>query len=205
MKDLEKRHKYLDGLDLIPHKHHVVGQLRIVRDTSDTVNYDSEAFMVGTEVTYINKNTPARQKQDLLNSKLLAQLAANKVADKLDDSEAWYKKYIEVLENLGFSISEFQFIDTSNSSFDLRVDKALIELVGAILSQNEVVALKATMDALKSLEDKDGKVTLFSQTVSDQKGGHFQVSTGKMNENGNAEVSMGAFYTHKHDDRGNFL
>lgn len=204
MKDIEKRHKFLDTLEMIPHKNHE-GLLRARRDVTEIVDYEGEAFMVGSEVTYINKNTPSRQKQDLLNSKLLAQLAANKVADKLTDSESWYKKYIEVLENVGFAVSEFQFIDSSKSSFTLRVDKALIELVGVILSQNAVVGLKATMDALKALEDKNGKLTLFTQNVTDDKGGRFQISAGDINENGNATVSMGAFFTEKHDDRGNFL
>lgn len=208
MKNHKQRHEYLENLGMVPHHHQdeVDGlSVGMAKDENPQIDWSAEAYMVGTEITYINKGTPSRQKQDLLNTKLLAQLAANKVADKLSDSETWYKKYIEVLENVGYAIDEFQFIDSSKSSFELKVDEALIELIGAILTQNEVLGLKATMDALKSLEGEDKKVTFFTQNVTDERGGRFQISSGKINNNGNLVVSMGAFFTHKHDDRGNFL
>lgn len=200
MKTLQNRHEFLSDIEMVPHK-----MTPINVKVTPPKDFDGEAYMVGSEVTYIQKNTPARQKQDLLNSKLLAQLAANKEADKLSDAETWYKKYIEVLENIGYAINDFQFVDSSKSSLQLRVDKELIELIGAILTGNEIIGLKAAMDSLKSLEDENGKITLFNQNVTDEKGGKFQISAGKINADGNLVVSMGAYYTHKHDDRGNFL
>jgi hypothetical protein len=46
--------------------------------------------------------------EDVMNSTLLAQLAANKKTDRLTDPAGWYEAYRDVLENLYWTTTSFQ-------------------------------------------------------------------------------------------------
>ena len=70
--------------------------------------------------------------EDVLNSTLLAQLAANKKFDREQDSRNWYTFYKTVLENVGWTLQGFGFTQFNVSGGSFSCDKAVLEILTAI-------------------------------------------------------------------------
>lgn len=62
----------------------------------------------GSLVSFVSSLT-GEQKQDVLDSSLLAQLAANKKYDRESDTDKWYKEYTNVMQMLGWVMQGFKF------------------------------------------------------------------------------------------------
>jgi hypothetical protein len=130
---------------------------------------------------------------DVLNSTLLAQLAANKKFDRENQTKEWYGFYRNVLENIGWVIQEFDFTRYSDSSSSFSVDEIVIKLLAAIATQNDIAVVAETLEAVKALGGDDGRVKLFDQNSSKLTKGNFQISVAN-DADGVVVMKMGAFY-----------
>jgi hypothetical protein len=84
-----------------------------------------------------------RQSQaDVLNSMLLAQLAANKKFDREADTVGWYGFYHDVLENLGWVVQQFAFSKYDVAGSTVTVDKVVREVLAAIATENGAAVVK---------------------------------------------------------------
>lgn len=134
-----------------------------------------------------------RQSQaDVLNSMLLAQLAANKKFDREKDTAQWYAFYHDVLENVGWVVQQFAFARYEVSGTTATVDKAVIDLLAAIGTENAAAVAKSTIDALKALSSDDRRFTLFKQSAHSARTGNFQVANCS-NVGDVLKMSLGAF------------
>jgi hypothetical protein len=113
---------------------------------------------------------------DVLNSTLLAQLAANKKFDRENDTENWYKFYRDVLENIGWVIQGFDFDKFSTSGGDFTVDRVVLDILAAIATSDELSTVLATINALRSLSDGDDRLVLFESSSHSSQKGNFQVA-----------------------------
>ncbi len=89
----------------------VLGSGRLWRPSEGTAFGDVErqkrsAFVVAASVVAFSDGVFGQQKEDLLNSTLLAQLAANRKYDRERDTHNWYLLYRSVLEQVGWSIEK---------------------------------------------------------------------------------------------------
>ena len=138
-----------------------------------------------------------QNKADVLNSTLLAQLAADSAFSKdkhgYYDVQAWYTKFSEVLLNLGWisQVTYFQKYQTKGKSFT--VDKALLEILNNLVKQSSYLLAEAALQALKTLDTNDKKLTLFNfNTTSDAMG---NISIGTCTEKNNTiEYTFAALY-----------
>lgn len=90
---------------------------------------------------------PALYREDVLNSILLAQLAADKKFSRFSEVDAWYEFYGNTLSNLAWRASEFTFDvfqpasarfclkDVIEKEFSKRVDARKLEAVKASIEQ----------------------------------------------------------------------
>jgi hypothetical protein len=115
-------------------------------------------------------------KADVLNSVLLAQLAANKKFDRENDTQGWYKFYREVLENVGWVIQGFDFDKVNTAGGDFTVDKVVLEILAAIATGDELAVVQSTINALKSLSDGDDRLVLYESSSHSAQKGNFQIS-----------------------------
>ncbi|MBZ9714503.1 hypothetical protein [Deinococcus multiflagellatus] len=170
-----------------------------------TLTDDTEQGLVdaGSLVSFV-AGLSKQTKADVLNSTLLAQLAANKAYDRENDTDNWYKKYREVLENIGWVISEFKFTKYQASGTTLQIKKVVLELLAAIMSENPLAVTKATLDAVESLGDGDDRVALFSSNSSNSSSGNFQVAA-VVEDKKTPTMMIGAFYFKSNDVKVNFL
>ncbi|MFI6802976.1 hypothetical protein [Streptosporangium canum] len=154
----------------------------------------ASAAVAGGSVVAFTDRLNGKQKSDVLNSLLLAQLAANKRHDRERDSEKWYKFYRSVLEQIGWVTPEFAFTKLSGTSTRFTVDGAVIALLQAIATQNEIAVARAAIDALKELQDRDKRVVIFETNSHSAAFGNFQIGTCDVSPQETVVVKIGAFY-----------
>ena len=135
-----------------------------------------------------------QQKQaDVLNSTLLAQLAANKKYDREKDTVNWYGFYRNVLENVGWVVQEFQFEKYNVSGVSATTDKIIVEVLTAIVTGNDLAVVTTTLNAVKGLSNNDNRLVLFDHASHSDSNGNFQISL--CSESGGVVVmKIGAFY-----------
>jgi hypothetical protein len=134
-----------------------------------------------------------QQKIDVLNSCLLAQLAANAKFDRESKPVEWTKFYANVLENVGWVVPDFQFRGLRSNQARFTMDAVIIRLFTGLLSQNEMETVQAAIGAIKALEDGDGRLRIFSRNSAEGKAGNFQVTSVGVSGSGVLSMKVGAF------------
>jgi hypothetical protein len=116
-----------------------------------------------------------QQKEDLLNSQLLAQLAANKKFDRFTDSENWYKNYVSVLENIAWVLGAFDFKKYQSQSSTFTISEVTITTLLSIITKTSPI-LKFAEGVIVSIGDEKNKEALlkFSQNSMSSESGNFQ-------------------------------
>lgn len=93
-------------LDVIPIE--VQGSGRVWRSLENSRQDESQspkrrAYVAAASVVAFADGVFAQQREDLLNSTLMAQLAANRKYDREKEAVNWYRYYRSILQNLGWS------------------------------------------------------------------------------------------------------
>lgn len=160
----------------------------------------SANVVAGSTVSFAS-DLQVLKKEDVLNSTLFAQLAANGYIKKQGgtretDTQDWYAYYLNVLENIGWRLDSMQFQHYNTSSKTFTIDKAVIELLQALAAGEELTVLQATMDAFKKMDDGSRQVTIFDGSGSGGNNGNFQIGVASQEPGllGNVTMVMGAYY-----------
>lgn len=137
---------------------------------------DSEgaAVTAGSLVSFVSGLTEIH-KSDVLNSTLLAQLAASKQHDRFKDTMKWYNFYIGVLAQVGWTIPAFAFRDYSPSGSSLVLSDAVIDILNAIATGDEMNILRTALGSLRDKPGNEGPLTLFDQQSFPENVGTFQI------------------------------
>jgi hypothetical protein len=146
----------------------------------------------GSIVTFTD-DVNIQHQQDVLDSTLLAQLAANKKHDRVEDPENWYKFYKEILENIGWVINTWNFEEYHASGSTFIVDEVIMEILGTIATGKELDVVKVAISTLKSLANSDNRLVLFNESSYKISKGNFQVLS--VSENNNiVSINTSLFY-----------
>jgi hypothetical protein len=151
-----------------------------------------ESFINNRSVISFVSDVPGQSRQDVLNSTLIAQLAANKKYPNDADLIKWFETYCEVLSQIGWTFQLKDSSDLSSSKTVFEMDAAIIELIGAAIGANAVAILKSTLAAFKSLSDSDNKIIAFEKNTHSLNKGSFQVGMVSVKDNAVA-IRMGGF------------
>ena len=131
--------------------------------------------------------------RDVQNSCLLAQLAANKKVSGLqNDPVGWYKAYKDVLENIGWRITDFGFNKSEMSSKSFTAKKAIIGFLKTLVPGAELTKIQTAIDALSKAVNGDA-LEVFKKTSKKEEHALFQIGTAKP-ANGTVSFQSGAFY-----------
>jgi hypothetical protein len=178
----KERSSFLESLQLAEPSSPYMLKMLSIQDSPRT------AYIVGgSAISFVAGVSPISQR-DALNSTLLAQLAANKQFDRENDTVKWYGFYKYVLENVGWVLQDFAFNKFNASGSSFTMDKVVLDLIAAIASGDEIAAVQATLDAMRSLAGNDGRIVLFETSSHSASKGNFQISVA--NEVGGV-MSMG--------------
>lgn len=159
---------------------------------------------VGSLLCFVD-GVPAQEREDILYSVQLAQRGASGAFDRFTETQAWYGKYVEILENLGWATEQMAFSRFDQSEGQFRMDQAALAIITAIASQNQLAVLQESVSALSKLAEDDGSISLFDFHSSTQGSGNFQLGAVQRSENGALTMALGAFYFRSVDERRRFL
>lgn len=145
------------------------------------------------------------ERDDVLFSVQFAQRGASGSHDRFSETRAWYQKYLEILENLGWTVEQMAFTHYDQSEGEFRMDKAALAVIAAIATQGQLAVLQQAVSALDKLADADGTLTLFDFHSSLQGNGNFQLGAVQKAANGALNMALGGFYFRSTDQRRRFL
>ncbi|MDF3832876.1 hypothetical protein P3W85_07940 [Cupriavidus basilensis] len=106
----------------------------------------------GNLVTFAH-DVPAQARQDLLNSNLLAQLAADKQISRFTESAAWYKRYGDTLSNLTWQVTRMRFSRYVPPGLQFNPREIVLAEMSKVESPQNVGLVRNTIDTLNSLPD----------------------------------------------------
>lgn len=153
-----------------------------------------EGYVVGGGLVAFTENVMGISKQDIMDATLFAQLAADKNYDRERDTVNWYSYYKYVLANIGFVIQNFGFQQYKATNGTLDIDQAVLQILAAIATGNELVVITETLNALRVMADDDKRIVLFSQQSYSSASGNFQVYPCDQSPSGEVSVALGGFY-----------
>ena len=151
------------------------------------------AFVDAGSLVAFGPGVSAQHKADVLNSTLLAQLAANKKFNRETQTEEWYRFYQEVFGKVGWVLRGFEFTLYEASGAEFTADKVILEILKAIATGNDLAVVAATMEALNSLGNDSPTVKVFETNSHTASSGNFQISVAAEND-GIVGMKLGAFY-----------
>lgn len=152
------------------------------------------AFVDKGSVVCFVAGVSQQNRSDVLNSTLLAQLAADKQYDRETDVMNWYKYYSRILSKIGWVLSGYNWEERKASTTSFTMDEAVLEIAAAALTGPEGAVVTAAMTAMKSLPKKDNRLTLFNHASSSDKAGNFQITACTETDGAVAMKTMAFYY-----------
>lgn len=162
-------------------------------EATDRSGTGEQAFIADKSLVSFAADLASQARQDVLNSVLLAQLAANKQADIGKDLKGWYKAFISVLQQVGWVIEKEQQDRFKSKHSLFEVEEVIIEILSGAFGAGYIVLIKNTLAALKKMADKNsGTIKVFEQNTVENEKGCMQVGAA-MAENDAISLQMGTF------------
>jgi hypothetical protein len=156
-------------------------------ETVDTDSSEDKAYFNNKSIVSFVAGVSPENRQDVLDSTLLAQLAAGHLYPDPANLKEWYNKYTEVLTHIGWTVqaNEFSEISSAGSLFEMK--NAILGIVSAAFGGNYLTIVSKVLDALQSLSDSDSKIVAFEKNTHSEGKGTFQLA---MAEEVNGAVAL---------------
>ena len=167
-------------------------------EETPSIDFDelkNQATVVGSEIVSFVKGVSAARRQDIVNSALLAQLAADhKVKDRSKIFE-WYDAYFDVLTNLGWVIQDNSFASYEKEAEGLEAHEAILKVATVLLgaAPTALAVVTSTIEAMKSMDQNSPWITIFDRESRKAETARFQIALAEEDEQGQFLVSMMAF------------
>jgi len=151
-----------------------------------------QSFLNAKSLVSFVSDIDGQRRSDVLNSVLLAQLAANKKFPDENQLVDWYKEFVRVLNNLGWAIEGAEFSNFESNGTIFEVENAIISILTAAFGGPFMVVITKTLEAIKGLSDSNGKITAFEKNTHSLSKGAFQIGLAN-EENGAVTLQIGTF------------
>jgi hypothetical protein len=132
------------------------------------------AVAAGSLVSFVG-GISGVQKSDVLNSTLLAQLAATKKFNRFTQADEWYEIYRGVLSNVGWNVPAFSFHEYKTSGSSLVLSDTIIEILRAISTKDELKIIEAALSGLRDKKENQESLILFDQESNQERRATFQI------------------------------
>ena len=156
---------------------------------------EARSVVVGGGALSFAAGVRGRVRQDVLDGTLLAQLSANAEHDPVEDSVAWYRRYTEVLEHLGWTLQGRTFTERGSSGANVQLSREALELLRAVVSGPDLGVLRGALDALGALPDDARALSIFDGNAAAGSGGIFQLGAARQAEDGLVALGLGTSTT----------
>ncbi|MCB1967917.1 hypothetical protein [Accumulibacter sp.] len=140
-----------------------------------------QAAVVGSALVSFVKGVSHEQRSDIIKASLLAQLAANrKVASPatVDELNAWYGTYFDVLSQIGFAAMDRSFAPSPVQRTDFDAGAAILDIATTLLAESsEALSLvRRTLDALRKMPDDNPSLALLNRASQATNTSRFQMT-----------------------------
>jgi hypothetical protein len=162
---------------------------------SFTFSDKKQAVAVGGQLAEFTEAVSPDLRTAISDGILLAQLAANKATAKSGDVFKWYDKYVEVLQNIGWQLQDFDFRRQQVDNQHVDMHEALIPVIAAMLGP-QVAAASIVLSILQGLQQMDKSrpwITLFDRASQHAHGAKFQVSYVDADATGQPQIALLCF------------
>ncbi len=141
----------------------------------------NQALIVGSDVISFVRGVSEERRNDIVNSALLAQLAATKKVSDTSRIFPWYDAYFDTLSNIGWVVQARSFATHKEASTNLDAHEAIIKVAAALLgpSPGALQLVMTTLGALKDMSKDSPFFTLFSRESAQAKTSRFPDQPGR--------------------------
>jgi hypothetical protein len=87
----------------------------------------------------------------------------------------WYKNYVNVLGQIGWNQPAFAFDTYKSGGSTVKMDEAVLGILAAIATGDELAMVAATMEGLKSLSDDSKQMMIWNANSNNANNGNFQI------------------------------
>lgn len=156
------------------------------------VQDEEQSFLSSKSVVSFASEVSENNRRDILNSTLLAQLAANKKFP--DDVQVleWYREFVKVLSTIGWVMEEAAFSTFKSAKDIFEVENAIINILTTAFGGDYLSVITKTLDAIKDLSDDNGKITAFEKNTHSLSKGAFQIALA-VERNNTVSMQLGTF------------
>ena len=186
----------------IPRATYRDGETSAENELSFLENQDQTFLSNKSAISFVS-GVNGQNRSDVIQSTLLAQLAANKKYPDSAGSLDWCKYFADVLANIGWTV-EGTGISTYQMNGNLfQMNAALIEVLVAAFGQDYLGIIKTTLNSIGKLAE-DNRIQVFEKNTHDLTNGFFQI--GLVSEQNDAvALHLGAFFITSSDKIQNIL
>ena len=139
-------------------------------------------------------NVGEQQRSDVLNSTLLAQLAADKKFSRQNQVDGWFKFYQTVLCNLGWNIQEYDFEKYNSHREKMEISQTIVDILRATVREDEVEVVERTMKSLQRSENEQWWDVFSQRSSAASSNAILQVLVCKVDSSGQIVMCLGSFH-----------
>ena len=153
---------------------------------------EPQSFLADKSLVSFISEVSGQNRSDVLNSTLLAQMAANKKFPLESDMLQWYDAFIRVLSNIGWTV-EGAGISTFESSKDVfEIEQAIIDILTTAFGGSFMPVVLKTLESIKNLGNSDHKIVAFEKNTHTMSKGCFQIALAT-EKNDSVSMQLGTF------------
>jgi hypothetical protein len=153
---------------------------------------EEQAFLADKSLVSFISEVSGQNRKDVLNSTLLAQLAANKKYPNEADMLKWYETFIGVLSKIGWNIENAEVSTFEQTKNVFEIEKAIIDILTAAFGGGYIKVISKTLESLKNMSADDKKIIAFEKNTHSLTKGCFQIALA-VEKNDSVSVQLGTF------------
>ena len=156
---------------------------------------NNESLVVAGSIVSFTENVGQQQREDVLNSTLFAQLAADVKYNRQQNQSGWYKYYDDILQQIGYIFSSFNTPQRISTSGTFTVSNTAVNYISGSVTDAGLDLTKSALNALSKLPLADKAIALFdNRSTANTTSGTFQLLVCDQAPNGAVSIGIGAFY-----------
>lgn len=170
--DLEERINFIKSVELPAGEG--ANNLRLQRMT--LANDDPDALVAGSGVLSFLNGLTKQQKQDVLDSVMLAQLGANaKYPDQSTQRDEWFEHYSLILSKCGWTTTGESLRRVTNLQQEFTMDQVALEIIATVVGANGKPIVDMMLAVFAALKETPPALGLFEQQANNESSGNFQI------------------------------
>ncbi|MDB5530331.1 MAG: hypothetical protein JWR51_3434 [Devosia sp.] len=197
MPSIEEIRQYIAELDLAERPAPAAAEVTL--PTPPTYKPDvPQIITVGSQISEFAKGVPVELRSTIINSFLLAQLAADRWIETHPHSsdDTWYRSYLTILKKCGWLVERdetaLQTVSGDGSKVHREIIKVLTLALGPVVSAASLVL--GVVNGLAAMEDGQPFVTIFDRASQHAEAQLFQISYVDVGPNREPRINLAAYH-----------